>query len=159
MPFEDVDLLDADPALGEALEREGGGWALDRVRDAGVVAGSAEAREHGAAPSATSRGCRPTIASGGAIDQVDLDPSWHWLLRGAIERGIHALPWRDPRPARTSPAPRCRPVVPGQRGRDVPGLDDLLLVPALRRDPALAAEWEPRLTRPTTSRRAVAGWR
>jgi len=47
VPFEDVDLLAADVPLREALEREGGGWALDRVRDAGLVAGSAEAQAHG----------------------------------------------------------------------------------------------------------------
>ena len=42
VPFEDVDLLAADVPLQEALEREGGGWAVDRVRDCGLVAGSAE---------------------------------------------------------------------------------------------------------------------
>ena len=31
------------------------------------------------------------------MDDVDLDPSWHWLLRQAIEREMH-LPWRDPQP-------------------------------------------------------------
>ena len=31
-PFEDVNLFDADRALGEGLEREGGGWAAERVR-------------------------------------------------------------------------------------------------------------------------------
>jgi putative acyl-CoA dehydrogenase len=39
-PFLDVDLLAADVALAEGLEREGAGWAVDRVRDCGVVAGS-----------------------------------------------------------------------------------------------------------------------
>ena len=28
-PFEDVNLLDTDRALGEGLAREGGGWAAD----------------------------------------------------------------------------------------------------------------------------------
>ena len=46
-PFEDVDVFALDLALVEGLEREGGGWAVDRVRDCGVVAGSAEAHEHG----------------------------------------------------------------------------------------------------------------
>ena len=46
-PFEDVNFFDADVALQEALEREGGGWAIDRVRDCGAVVGSAEAQEHG----------------------------------------------------------------------------------------------------------------
>ena len=34
---------------------------------------------------------------GNRIDEVELDPSWHWLLRGAIERGMAGLPWREPR--------------------------------------------------------------
>jgi putative acyl-CoA dehydrogenase len=43
VPFEDVNLFDSDLGLREALEREGAGWAVDRARDAGAVAGSAEA--------------------------------------------------------------------------------------------------------------------
>ena len=46
-PLEGYNSFDADLALSEALEREGGGWGIDRVRDLGAVAGSAEAREHG----------------------------------------------------------------------------------------------------------------
>ena len=41
VPLEDVDLLAADVPLQDALEREGAGWAVDRVRDCGAVAGSA----------------------------------------------------------------------------------------------------------------------
>jgi putative acyl-CoA dehydrogenase len=41
IPLEDVNLFDADLPLREALEREGGAWALDRARDTGAVAGSA----------------------------------------------------------------------------------------------------------------------
>jgi putative acyl-CoA dehydrogenase len=46
-PLEPIDLLGSDLALGEALTREGGDWGVDMVREAGVVAGSVEAREHG----------------------------------------------------------------------------------------------------------------
>ena len=46
VPFEDVDLLAGDPALREALVREGAEWALERVREAGVVAASSEAQAH-----------------------------------------------------------------------------------------------------------------
>ena len=41
VPFENVDLLAGDPGLREALEREGAGWALERVREAALVAASA----------------------------------------------------------------------------------------------------------------------
>src|SRR3954465_13984450 len=45
-PFEDYNAFDADPALGEALKRDGGSWGLDRVRDLGELVASAEAQEH-----------------------------------------------------------------------------------------------------------------
>ena len=45
-PFVDVNLFDSDVALQEAVEREGAGWGVDRMRDFGQVAGSAEADEH-----------------------------------------------------------------------------------------------------------------
>ena len=35
VPFEDVDLLAADVPLQEALEREGGGWAVTACATAG----------------------------------------------------------------------------------------------------------------------------
>ena len=98
VPFEDVNLFEADLALREALEREGGGWAVDRVRDTGAVAGSAEAQEHGRRAERNEPRLMTHDRYGHRVDQVELDPSWHWLLRGAVEREIHALPWRDPRP-------------------------------------------------------------
>ena len=45
-PLEPVNLFDLDLALREALDREGGGWGADRVREVGAVAGGADAREH-----------------------------------------------------------------------------------------------------------------
>ena len=55
-PLEGINFFEADLALREALEREGGAWAVDRARDTGAVAGSARRRSTAAAPSATSRG-------------------------------------------------------------------------------------------------------
>src|SRR5438309_794896 len=45
-PSDGLNLFDSDPALREALVREGGAWGEDRARDLGALAGSAEAREH-----------------------------------------------------------------------------------------------------------------
>src|SRR6186997_2566377 len=98
VPFEDVDLLAADVPLQDALEREGGGWAVDRVRDCGLVAGSAEAQAHGRRAERNEPQLLTHDRFGHRIDQVELDPSWHWLLRIGVEREITSLPWRDPRP-------------------------------------------------------------
>ena len=91
-------LFEIDLALREGLEREGGGWGVDRARETGAVAGSVEALEHSRRAERNTPILRTHDRYGNRIDEVELDPSWHWLLRGAIERDVHSLPWRDPRP-------------------------------------------------------------
>ncbi len=98
VPFEDVDLLELDLPLREALEREGASWAFDRVREAGLVAASAVGQAHGRRAERNEPRLLTHDRFGARIDQVELDPSWYWLLDGAVARGIHALPWADPRP-------------------------------------------------------------
>src|SRR5690349_1108745 len=85
-----INLFDADVALAEALEREGGGWGRDRVREAAAVAGSAETHEHGRRAERNLPILHTHDRFGNRIDEVELDPSWHWLLRGAVERSIHS---------------------------------------------------------------------
>ena len=133
-PLQPVDLFEVDLALREALEREGGGWGVDRAREAGAVAGSVEAREHGRRAERNEPLLRTHDRFGNRIDEVELDPSWHWLLRGAVEREIHSLPWRDPQPGSARrPRGAVHAVVKRQRRRHVPGLDDLRRGPGAAR--------------------------
>ncbi len=157
-PLEGHNAFEADPALREALEREGGGWGLDRARDLGAVAGSAEAFEHARRAERNLPRLRTHDRYGHRIDEVDLDPSWHWLLRAGVERELHSLPWREP----------------GGGGHVVRGALFILwggvaagvmcpismtyaAVPALRREPELAAQWEPQLVKPDYGQGALAG--
>jgi putative acyl-CoA dehydrogenase len=158
VPFEDVNLFDTDVALREGLEREGAAWAVDRARDTGAVAGSAEAAEHGRRAERNEPRLLTHDRFGHRIDQVELDPSWHWLLRGAVEREIHALPWRAPQPgAHVARAALELLWTHANAGVMCPVSMTYSAVPALRRDPALAAEWEPRLTLPDYERGALCG--
>ncbi len=157
-PLEDVDLLALDRPLAEGLEREGGGWAVDRVRDAGLVAGSAEAQEHGRRAERNAPRLRTHDRFGHRIDEIELDPSWHWLLRGAVEREIHSLPWRDERAgAHVARAALMALWAHANAGVGCPVSMTYSAVPAIRRDRALAAEWEPRLTVPDYERGALCG--
>ncbi|HKN94464.1 MAG TPA: acyl-CoA dehydrogenase family protein [Thermoleophilaceae bacterium] len=157
-PLLDYNVFEADVPLREALEREGGDWGIDRLRDLGTVAGSAEAREH----SLRAERNQPRLLThdryGNRIDQVDLDPSWHWLLRVAIERELAALPWRDPQPG-AHVVRGAMMYVFGQVNAGVlcPVSMTYSAVPALRANPELAAEWEPRLTLPDYERGAISG--
>ena len=95
---------------------------------------------------------------GNRVDEVELDPSWHWLLRQAIEREIHALPWRDPQPgAHTVRAALMVTWSQANAGVMCPVSMTYSAVPALREEPDLAAEWEPRLTLPDYERGALSG--
>src|SRR5215212_10919038 len=157
-PFEDVDLLAGDLALKGGLEREGAGWAVDRVRDCGIVAGSAEAQAHGRRAERNEPRLRSHDRYGHRVDEIELDPSWHWLLRGAVEREVHALPWRDARPgAHVARAALELLWTNANAGVMCPVSMTYSAVPALRRSAELAAEWEPRLTLPDYERGALCG--
>ena len=158
-PLEAINLFEVDLALQEALAREGGDWGVDRVREAGAVAGSAEAREHSRRAERNVPILRTHDRYGKRIDEVELDPSWHWLLRGAVEREIHSLPWRDRRPgAHVVRAAMFMQWSNANDGVMCPVSMTYSAVPALRDGaPSLAAEWEPRLTRPDYASGALAG--
>src|SRR5215218_9493441 len=157
-PFVDVDLLGLDRALAEGLEREGAGWAVDRVRDCGLVAGSAEAHAHARRAERHEPELRTHDRFGHRVDDVELDPSWHWLLRGAVEREVHALPWRDARPgAHVARAALELLWTQANAGVMCPVSMTYSAIPALRVDPEVAADWEPRLTLPDYARGALCG--
>jgi len=137
-PLEDLNLFETNVPLVEALEREGGGWALERARAAGAAWGGAplrwgfEANEN------------PPRLRG---NDVEFHPSWHSLLALAREQELHALPWRDPRPgSHVARAALYMTAAQAEAGFGCPITMTFAAVPALRAAPELAAEWEPRLT-------------
>ena len=158
-PLQPVNLFEVDLALREGLEREGGGWGADRAREVGAVAGSIEALEHGRRAERNVPILRTHDRYGNRVDEVELDPSWHWLLRGAVERGIHSLPWGEPEPgAHVVRAALFMLWSNADAGVMCPVSMTYAAVPALRDGaPELAAEWEPRLTLPEYERGALAG--
>ena len=157
-PLAPYNVFEADVAVGEALEREGGAWGLDRLRDTGELAGSPEALEHSERAERNEPILRTHDRYGRRIDRVELDPSWHWLLRQAIERELHGLPWRGGE-AGAHAVRAALFFVWSQVNAGVmcPVSMTYSAVPALRAEPELASEWEPRLTRPSYADGALAG--
>jgi putative acyl-CoA dehydrogenase len=123
------------------------------------VAGSVEALEHGRRAERNVPILHTHDRYGNRVDQVELDPSWHWLLRGAVEREIHSLPWRSETPgAHVVRAALFMLWSNADAGVMCPVSMTYAAVPALRDGaPELAARWEPRLTMPDYELGALAG--
>ena len=158
-PLQPVNLFEIDLALREALAREGGEWGEDRARETGATAGSVNTLEHGKRAERNPPILRTHDRYGNRIDAVELDPSWHRLLRGAIEREIHGLPWREPRQgAHVVRAALFSLWSNANSGVMCPVSMTYAAVPALRDGaPELAAKWEPRLTATDYDDGALAG--
>ena len=158
-PLQPANLFELDVALQEAMRREGGAWGEELAREAGGVAGSVEVREHGLRAERNEPRLLTHDRYGNRVDQVDLDPSWHWLLGGAVRRSITGLPWREPGPgAHVVRATLFSLWSNGNAGVMCPVSMTYAAVPALRDGaPDLAAEWEPRLTSADYEHGALAG--
>jgi putative acyl-CoA dehydrogenase len=158
-PLQPANLFELDVPLQEALDREGGDWGAELAREAGATAGSAEAAEHGRRAERNEPRLLTHDRYGNRIDTVELDPSWHWLLGGAVARSIHSLPWREPRSgAHVVRAAMFMLWSNADAGVMCPVSMTYAAVPALRDGaPDLAAEWEPRLTMPDYADGALAG--
>jgi putative acyl-CoA dehydrogenase len=146
-PLARYDLYDADPVLAEALHREGAGWAEEQVRALGVLAGSPEAIAWGEAADASPPVLRTHDRYGRRVDEVEFHPAWHRLLGAALEHGLHAAPWRDPRPgAQVARAAGFYLWTQVEAGHGCPVSMTFAAVPALRAAPGPAEVWVPKLT-------------
>ncbi|MBO9534009.1 MAG: acyl-CoA dehydrogenase family protein [Solirubrobacteraceae bacterium] len=158
-PLIPANFAELDLPLREALEREGAAWAMDDLLALGATAGSVEAAEHAWRAEHHEPILRTHDRYGRRIDEVQLDPSWHWLLDGGISNGLAASPWRDPGPgAHVARAAKFMTWGQANAGVMCPISMTYAAVPALRDGaPDLAATWEPRLTSLDPAESAVAG--
>ena len=145
-PLEGYNLFDHDRALCEALDREGGVWALERVRRFGERIGG-EPLRWGEQANRNVPVLRTHDRYGHRIDEVEFHPAWHQLMDLAVANELHALPWREPRPgAHVARAALFYLLSQAEAGVLCPIAMTYSVVPALRAQPDVAAEWEPRFT-------------
>ncbi len=146
-PLVDYNLFESDAPLRESLEREGGSWARDLVHDLGSLAGTQQAIDWGFQANANPPQLRTHNRFGDRIDEVEFHPAWHELMSVAIGHGLHALPWREPRPgAHAARAAAFYIWSQVEGGHGCPVSMTYAAVPTLRAEPKLAAEWEPLAT-------------
>ncbi|WP_296945760.1 isovaleryl-CoA dehydrogenase [uncultured Massilia sp.] len=144
--FAGVNLFRCDPALREALAREGGGWAAPALEQLGERLGSAAWQEQARLANAHPPRLAGTDGQGRRIDEIEFHPAWHALMALLVEQGAHSLPWEAPR-AGAQVARAAMYLLFGQleNGSQCPVTMTYAAVPALRRAPAIAAHWLPKI--------------
>src|SRR5437868_5461442 len=146
-PLEGYNVFQENRPLVEAVRREGGEAFEERATEMGARAGTPEALELGRLANANPPHLRTHDRFGNRVDEVEFHPAWHELMRVAIGHGLHALPWREPRPgAHAARAAAFYVWSQVEGGHGCPVSMTYAAVPALRREPKLAAQWEPLMT-------------
>ncbi|MHB8642233.1 MAG: acyl-CoA dehydrogenase family protein [Gaiellaceae bacterium] len=145
-PLEGYDLYAQNPPLVEAVAREGGVWADDGLRAFGTLLGG-EPLELGRLANENPPKLRTHDRFGERIDEVEFHPAWHALLGLGVTHALHASPWREPcAGAHVARAAAFITLGQVEAGVGCPIAMTFASVPALRVEPDVAAEWEPRFT-------------
>ncbi|MER5846716.1 acyl-CoA dehydrogenase family protein [Streptomyces sp. NPDC002012] len=147
-PLVGYDVFAADRALTEAVQRHIPPELLDEARgelgELGRSAGSAQAQAWGAQANENPPVLRSHDRYGNRIDEVEFHPAWHRLLGHAVAAGLTDA-WGRPG-GHVRRAAGFLVWTQAEAGHGCPLSMTHAAVPALRTDPALAADWEPLLT-------------
>jgi putative acyl-CoA dehydrogenase len=145
-PLQDYNLFATDRALQEAVQREGAAWAEADLQRFGARCGSADSLELGQLANQYPPEFDSHDRHGERVDRVRFHPSYHELMRRAIEEGIHSSAWTDPLPgAHVARAARFYLHSQVEAGHGCPITMSFAAVPCLRQHPELAALWLPKL--------------
>jgi putative acyl-CoA dehydrogenase len=146
-PLVGHDVYSTDSALAEAVARHADPARLAEItgelQELGRAAGSAQAQKWGEEANTHEPVLRTHDRYGNRIDEVDFHPSWHRLLGHAVSAGLTDAWSRPDGHLRRAAGFMVWSQV--EAGHGCPVSMTHAAVPALRTDPALAAEWEPRL--------------
>jgi putative acyl-CoA dehydrogenase len=145
-PLEGLDVFSSNRPLLEATQREGAGWVLERAAELGRFVGGAPQQEWGRLANENPPVLRTFDRYGNRVDEVEFHPAWHKLMQMGVENELHSLPWTSSEPfPHTARAALYMTAMQAEAGFACPITMTFAVVPALRAQPELAAEWEPLL--------------
>jgi putative acyl-CoA dehydrogenase len=155
-PLEGVDVFESNTPLVEAVRREGAGWVAERASALGRFVGGEPQLHWGRLANENKPILRTFDRYGHRIDEVEFHPAWHRLMAMGVEHELHSLPWTTDEPfAHTARAALYMTAMQAEAGFCCPITMTFAVIPALRAQPELAAEWEPLLMSTTYDPRLV----
>jgi putative acyl-CoA dehydrogenase len=147
-PLVGYDVYATDPALVEGVDRHASAGELPAIRreltELGRSAGSTQAQSWAEEANTYPPVLRAHDRYGNRLDEVEYHPSYHRLLGHAVSAGLTDAWSRTDGHLRR--AAGFLVWTQAEAGHGCPVSMTHAAVPALRADPSLAAEWEPRLT-------------
>ena len=152
-PFENVNLFTSDRALMEAVNREGGGAAVERLTSFGEDCGSAAAFDRGRLANENPPRLKTFDSKGRRLDTVEFHPAYHECMAMSVAEGLHCSAWEH------AASPGAKPVAGGnvarsagcymaiqmEAGHQCPVTMTNASVPTLLLQPEVAAEWLPKI--------------
>lgn len=152
-PFENVNLFSSDRPLMDAVTREGGGQAANRLTAFGAACGSAEAFERGRLANEHTPRLRTFDAKGRRLDTVEFHPAYHECMQISVAEGLHCSAWDHLAEPGAAPLPGanvarsagCYMAIQMEAGHQCPITMTNAAIPALLTQPDVAAAWLPKI--------------
>jgi putative acyl-CoA dehydrogenase len=154
-PLEDVNLYAADAILTFACAWSGAGVHGERLTRFGARVGAAETQAWAVQANRTPPLFLPYDRFGRRIDEVEFHPAYHQLMALGLEAGVSGAAWNVPEAGHALHAALLFLMGQADYGVCCPMSMTYAAVPALRVEPAAAAEWAPRVTAETYDPRFI----
>jgi putative acyl-CoA dehydrogenase len=138
-----VNLYDTDTALVEAVRREGG--AADRLSALGARVGSADVQDWAQQANRHPPKLKVFDRYGRRLDEVEFHPDWHRLMALGLEAGVASVAWQPGQGGHVTHAAMLYLLTQADAGVCCPFSMTYASIPALRCEPDVAREWEPRV--------------
>jgi putative acyl-CoA dehydrogenase len=155
-PLVGLDVFSSNLPLVEAAAREGAGWISERASALGRFVGGEPQQLWGRLANENKPVLHTHDRYGNRIDEVEFHPAWHQLMTMGVEHELHSLPWTsEEEAAHAARAAMYMTGMQAEAGYACPITMTFAVVPALRAQPELAAEWEPLVTATTYDPRSI----
>lgn len=142
----DQDLWQNDLVLRETVDREGAGWATEKLADFGQKTGTAELFHKADMANRNHPELKAYDRYGSRLNMVEYHPAYHDLMTHAIENEVHSYPWTHPQAgAQVSYAALVYMFNQVEGGVMCPMAMTYSVIPSLKVSSQIAEEWVPRV--------------
>lgn len=145
-PLSGYNAWSADAVLQETVRREGAGWIETEAQKLGELVGSAHLQRLAEQANRHVPELKTHDRYGNRIDTVEYHPAYHELMSLAFGAGLHSIAWTTGRRGAFAARAALNYLWnQGENGVGCPVAMSFAAAHVLDNEPALAAEWKPKL--------------